>query len=404
MIKGKKIALFMLPLLTYGGGAEKYFINLACELRDQGILADVITLDANSFKKFAFILHLITLRFKTIIKYNVNFFKNFNVSGRESAESVTKSLGKARWIKVNFKNIQSILQQYDLIYSKNEIIYLLLLKHIGYKKLPPIIIGVHTPLHYQNAKNLFSKLHNLLYMGFFYRWLITGIKYIHLSNRFTKNLVDKKFNIKSFLIYYPFSINDIIKQSQEIASPINFNKKIFNLIFVGRISEQKGIDLLINLIDKLNKKNELIKKINLSIFGTGDKITENKLTFLSQKCSWVKYYGHIENKFIPSILLQQNLLLSPSKWETLPYNILEAQALGLPVIAFDIPGPNDIIINTVTGFLVKNEDEFFIKLAETIEKNIAFRKTSIISNINNKFSSQLINRQLINMFNSVISL
>ena len=44
--------------------------------------------------------------------------------------------------------------------------------------------------------------------------------------------------------------------------------------------------------------------------------------------------------------------VSPSKSEGLPYNIIEALAVGIPVVATDIPGNNDIIRKSVEGLLI----------------------------------------------------
>ena len=157
-----KIALFMLPLLTQGGGAEKYFIELARNLRERGIEADILTMDENFFRKFARFLHIFA---------RGNFFGKINVRGREKEEEILERLGTVRWIKTSYKNLNKELQKYDIIYAKNELVDLLLLKGKSYKSLPPIIVGVHTPIFYPQANSFISKLHNFLYSSFFYRWL-----------------------------------------------------------------------------------------------------------------------------------------------------------------------------------------------------------------------------------------
>jgi len=144
-MESKKIALFMLPLLTQGGGAEKYFIDLARNLRERGFETDVVTMDERFFARFAKLLYLLAYR---------KWFRHIDISGRESEEAVKKQLGGARWIKASRKNLGRILNDYDIIYSKNELVDLGLLKFIGYKKLPPVIVGVHTPLFFRTRNHL----------------------------------------------------------------------------------------------------------------------------------------------------------------------------------------------------------------------------------------------------------
>ena len=141
----KKIALFMLPLLTQGGGAEKYFIDLARNFREREIEADVVTMDEKFFARFAKLLYLFAYR---------RWFRHIDISGRESEEAVKQQLGKARWVKISFKNLRKILGEYDIVYAKNELVDLALLKFIGYKKLPPVIVGVHTPLFFRTRNHL----------------------------------------------------------------------------------------------------------------------------------------------------------------------------------------------------------------------------------------------------------
>jgi glycosyltransferase involved in cell wall biosynthesis len=388
-----KIALFMLPLLTQGGGAEKYFIELAQNLKERGIEADIITMDEKFFRKFARLLHIFS---------RGNFLGKVNITGREDEISIAHQLGKARWIKTNFINLGKHLRSYDVIYSKNEIVDLFLLKMKGYKKLPPIIVGVHTPIYYPETKSIISKIHNFLYASFLYKWLLSGTKLIHASNRFTKEVLKKKFGIGSELIYYPFSATMTEKVSKENLSGIEFDPERKNIVYVGRLGEQKGTDILMKIITWLSNEKSLTDKVCLNIFGSGDKLYEAEIKKIKNRHSFVRYFGHIENKYIPDILSRQNFMIAPFRWEILPFSILEAQAMGLPVIAFDIPGPNDIVEDDQTGFLAKSEFDFFNKIRITIEEDISFNKEAIIQKIKNKFDPEKISSEMIKMLSSQI--
>lgn len=385
----KKIALFMLAPLTDGGGAEKYFINLAKNLRQRGIEADIITMDKTFIERFAKWLYLFYYR---------KWFRHIDTSGRESESSIKEILDKANWIRVNFENLGKTLRAYDAIYSKNEIVDLALLKRSGYKNLPPVIVGVHTPLYYPEAKSFNSKLHNFLYSGILYKWLLRGTKCIHVSNSSAKEFAEKNFKEKCELIYYPFSIDEIVRMSQNFVSDLVFEKGKFNIIFAGRLSEQKGVSALANIISKISENTDISKKIRLNIFGSGDTKHENIINELERKYTFVKHFGHIENKFMPNILTKQNLLISTSQWETLPYNILEAQAMGIPVIAFDIPGPADILINGKTGFLAESENDFLNKITDLADYKIQLDKNEVIQNIEKKFNPEKIYSEMISMF------
>lgn len=392
-MKDKKIALFMLSPLTHGGGAEKYFINLAKNLdKENGIKADVITFDDKSFRRFARLLHAFT---------RGNIFgkiDDYERGMRETRGDIEKGLGGARWIESPRKKLGKIFRNYDIIYAKNELIDLFNLKMIGYKKLPPIIVGVHTPIIYPKTKSFSAKLHNFLYSIFIYKWLLKGVKCVHVSNSSAKDLVDKKFRARSKLIYYPFSIEKIRQMAENNKSGIKFDSKKTNIIFVGRFSEQKGFDTLINIIERIAKDNVLKNRINFNVFGIGELRENIKIKKLGDKFYFVRYFGHIENKYMLHILGQQDLMVAPSEWETLPYAILEAQAMGVPVLAFNIPGPADIIENGKTGFFVKNVTEFIDKIRDFTEGKINPDKNEIIRNIKTKFDPEKIYGELMVMF------
>jgi glycosyltransferase involved in cell wall biosynthesis len=302
--ESKRIALFMLPLLTQGGGAEKYFIELARNLSAMGYRTDIITLDENFFRKFAKILHILT---------RGNFFGKIDTEGRESETEIIKRLRGAAWKKVPCKNLKKTFDAYDVIYSKNEVVDLLLLKLKGYKKIPPIIVGVHTPLVYPETISLSQKLHNFLYSSFFYKWLLKGTKYVHVSNRSAKELVEKDFGIDCFFIPYPFSVTELHKLAKNNRSDIHFDLSKRNIIFLGRLSEQKGVDTLINILKKTSENKDLQEILAFNIFGSGDEMLEKEIKNLSENYSFIHYFGHVENIFIPDILSQHDFSFRHSR-------------------------------------------------------------------------------------------
>lgn len=394
-VKKRKVGFFMLPLLTQGAGAEKYFIEAAKNLASQGISSDIITLNEKSFRTFARIVHVLT---------HGNFFGKIDISGRESEANVAKRLGKAKWRKTSWKNLGAVLSDYDVIYSKNELVDLFALKKIGYKKLPPVVVGVHTPIYYPIANTVLSRLHNLLYLGYPYKFLLGGVSCIHLSNKSTKELVDRRFKINSSLIYYPFSSKSVLASSKEHCYKKEFPKNKINIIFVSRLADQKGIDILGRIIDNLAKDKITTSKIRVNIFGSGDERNEKIVKTLARKYSFVKYFGHVENKLIPNILSKQNLFFTTAKWETLPFNVLESQAVGLPGIAFNIPGPNDIIVNGKTGILVEpsNEKEFLRAIKDFIFGKRLFNRKEIIDHLDQKFNPKKIYSELVTLFDNTI--
>jgi glycosyltransferase involved in cell wall biosynthesis len=387
-----KIAFFSVSLITYGGGAEKYFIDVANNIAARGNEVSIINLDEDFYKKFTIMLSI--------------FYHTRGVSTRLTDEEVRTMLKNVEWIKVSLRNLKKVLKQFDVIYTKNEIPELVILKLLGFQNLPPVIVGVHTPIYYPIVDSFYSKIHNFLYSSSLYGWLIKDSKAIHVNNSENSRLLKKFFpelNLRIYTIFCPFEFKHSICKKYEK------DRNTFTILFVGRLTMQKGIDTLVKIIEKLSVI-EIFKNIRFTIIGSGDESLEKLLASLQRKFPNVRWLGYVPNEELHRPYSSSDILILPSKWETLSYVCLEAQSYGLPVIATDIPGPRDIIVNGQTGFLVKNTPEEFvqkIKYLYELKKNIPekFAEFSIKAreNIRRKFDPGVIYTQLEKMFQDVCS-
>jgi len=340
-----KVAFFTYGMLEQGGGLEKFFIEMTSELvkRYPSLSISIITLSEQRTESLQKILSIYYLK-KMPIK-NVH---------RESLENILLKLGKVNYIKCNsFKEVKEKLKLFDVVYTKNELLELILLKIFNYKELPPIVVGMHTPVFIPNPLNKHDRLHNFLYTGFFYKFLLKGIKMIHVINEDDLRLFKKKFNLENIKkVLLPFKQKELIKQ--------DFTKKneVFNILFVGRLVPQKGIDIFIKCIVRLQKEKEF-RFFSFCIAGSGDDEFTYKIKDLTQKYSNVKYLGHVSNDKIDNLYNWADVVMVPSRFETANYVSLEAGSHERIVVVSDIPGPREIIQNNETGFLVDVNAEIF---------------------------------------------
>ena len=223
----------------------------------------------------------------------------------------------------------------------------------------------------------------------------------HISRHFIRNfhlLEDKGFPYKSIvkywrkkqdkavkkldafivLTYYDALSWSSVRRALIIPNPLTFSplqksdcesKKI---ISVGRLTEQKGFDLLIKAWALMAKK---YTDWEINIYGNGE--LEKYLNSLIQKYNVCDSF-HINppTPDIASKYCESSFYVMSSRFEGFGLVLTEAMSCGIPCISFDCPyGPSEIIQNGIDGILVKNGD--INALAEKIEyliENKAIRK------------------------------
>ena len=142
---------------------------------------------------------------------------------------------------------------------------------------------------------------------------------------------------------------------------------------IARLVEKKGVEYGIRAVAKLVKLN---KKVEYYILGDG--ILRESLQKLIDDLGVnknIKLLGWKQASEVVEILSKTHLLIAPSVTssdgdkEGIPVVLMEAMAMGLPVISTEHSGIPELVENGISGFLVKERDvdDLFEKLKYLIE-------------------------------------
>ena len=292
-----------------------------------------------------------------IKKYDIDILvqSSNNIAYKIDKEVKIFSLEKKKRKIAILRNLERIINSKKIIEKEKPDIIITFLPTPSYRvlalknkvgKIPIIVADRNDPQ--QEYKSIIDKiLMNILYKkadGFVFQ---------------TKEQQDFfKQNIKenSTIIYNPIK-DEFTKDSNE-----KNIKKDKVIISVGRLTAQKNQKILIDAFAKISQK---YQDYRLKIFGVGELEEELKkhikILNLEDK---IKLCGVSDN--IKNELQKSEIFVMPSDYEGMPNALIEAMAVGLPVIATDCPcgGPRELIKNNVNGILVRLND------IEEIRKNI----------------------------------
>ena len=129
--------------------------------------------------------------------------------------------------------------------------------------------------------------------------------------------------------------------------------KTYDILFVGRLTKQKSVEILLKAIKIL--KNKYSKNLKIAIVGDGElKENLNNLTVELGVNREVKFLG--VRKDVKELMVSSKIFVLPSRWEGFGLVIIEAMSNMLPVIATNVGGIPELIENGKDGILVPPEN------------------------------------------------
>lgn len=267
------------------------------------------------------------------------------------------------WKKIYILRIQEILQQnrYDAIVIENQ----------GFLTR---IFNDKTLLNLYRDK-LFYHLHNEI-PDSVSRKVVPELKYVLISNYLSQKLVSKYgVNLKKKIYilkngidvsYAKFRLG--IEERNTMRQQLGFDKDDYIVVYVGRISKEKGIFELLKAFE-LNQNSRIkLLIVGSTEFGNNKHSEfENNIIELSKKLGdSVKTTGYIQHSDIWKYYQLSDLACLPSVWEEpAGLTILEALLNGLPVITTNVGGIPEYISNEY-GIILERSSDLPKKIIETI--------------------------------------
>ena len=157
-----------------------------------------------------------------------------------------------------------------------------------------------------------------------------------------------------------FDVSKKEKYRNEIRAKHNLSSDDFVFGFVGRITRDKGVNELLEAYKQIVKEN---KNTYLMIVGNTemDGTIQNDLYEWAQACENIAFTGYTTE--VEKYLAAMDTYILPSYREGFGMGVVEAEAMGVPVIVTDIPGPIDAMVDGVTGKVIPPKNVMALKEA-----------------------------------------
>ena len=382
-----KVMFYSPVSLRLGGGGEHYILELVKHLKKYGVSSMIVSskLSVSETERIS-IQTIKTTLDKVSAKYVEFAFLPLTIASSDSPIPLLSEI----------KKIGQVARDCDLIYFNNVGAFQDLLVY-ALKKIckKPVISGHHCPLY-----SMWGKTHDL-YVDTVGKSLLRKFDACHTLNSYDFRLLNWLGATNIYLI--PNGVDT------EKFKPENFEKRRekFKILFVGRLELHKGVDLLCESIKTINYNKILQNNMDFTIAGSGQ--LESFVQKLANHHKNVAYLGYLEGA-LPKLYRDCDLLVLPSLRETSPLVLLEAQASGLPVIAFNCIGPRDIMINGITGTLIQKRDsrmltqeitDYYALWLNNYEKYAQMRLAAR-ENVVKRFAMDIIVKRIYNMFRETL--
>lgn len=330
----RKKLMIVLPTLE-GGGAQRVMVTLARNINKQKFEVFLLAIDGTGpyRKNIPESVNLIDLKIKRV---------------RYSAKKIITTVNEVKP---------------DLLLSTLGYLSILILAIRKYFECnPKIIIRIsNTPSQKLKKYSLLKQFTLKKLINYFYSKadiIVNQCREMEEDFHNTFNITDNK----TTYIYNPIDLKSI---NQTITGNNPYDQETINFLAVGRLTYQKGFDILLKSFELVLKK---YPNARLTILGKGE--MEEDLTRLIEELQItknVRMLGFVDNPF--DYYYYSDVFVLSSRWEGFPNAMLEALACGTKVVSTNCKsGPTEILRNNEFGELAEVNN--YINLSSQMIKSL----------------------------------
>ena len=208
-------------------------------------------------------------------------------------------------------------------------------------------------------------------------WII-GIDRLCIEQAYNCGAKKKVTLIMNAVDTKKFHVNNHQRKLKRVS--LGVNDKEFAILFAGRLEKTKGPALILKCIPHFI---DLRFKFHIFIAGDGSyKEYLKNFVHNNKYDSLVTFLGNISHDELYIYYNLADVLVLPSQGEGIPMVILEALACGTPVVASDVGGIPDLIINQFNGLVLKDLTPINIAKAIINVSELKLSRSKISDNIN----------------------
>jgi glycosyltransferase involved in cell wall biosynthesis len=271
-------------------------------------------------------------------------------------------------------NTVKYLKKFDLDLINGQAMYSF---GIALKKILPLVVTVHGPQVAEFKMGYDS--------GLSLNHMITDAASVFMEGYSARKadlvIVDNEHNKKIVMDRYRVDERKIRPMVMEgvdlnLYQPSSCEGNV--ILFVGRLHERKGLDLLLPIFKKVLDKEEA----HLKIVGSGEmeKSLRSQVDKLGIQKN-VEFMGYLSDSDMQNEYSKASFFISPSRYEGFGIVLLEALASGLPLVATNTGISSKVIEENKNGFLVnyENMEEAILRLLrdQNLRMNMGHRSREI---------------------------
>jgi len=246
----------------------------------------------------------------------------------------------------------------NVIFHFNSISNYVFFKTISQKYKCISVLTLHYLVEFFSYFDMYSKKELIITSGDDEQtYFLREVDHIICVTHFADQALQKVYKLppeKITVIHNGYSrLEDICKklthaEKIKIKRDFGFSAEVKILLFVGSVIEDKGIFDLIKVFQEIFKTNP---DLHLVIVGHGEIVK----SIIELKEAWgkVTFMGYQSKEILEKLYQISYVGIIPSKFEQCSYTALEMMSYGLPIIASDVPGLNELFVNNENALLFK---------------------------------------------------